>query len=153
MNQQLLFDAGLTVYAVFVGNPIELSRAGDKRRAAQLALLSVLLQSRSGQASTDDIVRDSSRPYDDGGKWLGPAIRELVDDGLIRPCGADQSKRQSRNGGLRHVWELVDEALAKRKVRRLRAALSFHKKTDSTAATIEPAHVSTHTTKDANNHG
>lgn len=153
MNQQLLFDAGLTIYAVFVGNPIQLSTASDKSRAAQLALLTVLLKSRSGIASTDDIVRDSSKPYDDGGKWLGPAIRELVDDGLIRACGANRSKRESRHGGLLNLWEIDNEVAAKQKVRRLRAALSFQKKTGSMAATTEPAIVSTHTTKDAINHG
>lgn len=153
MIQQTLFDAGLTVCAVFVGHPVELRGVGDRSRAAQLALLTVLLKSRSGKASADDIVRDSSKAYGDGGKWLGPAIRELADDGFIRRCGADRSKRQARHSGLLTVWEIADRASVKRKVRRLRLTLLFHKKTGSVAATTEPAIVSTHTTKDAINHG
>jgi hypothetical protein len=145
MIQQTLFESGLTVFSVFIGNPIELRSLGDRRRAAQLALLNVLLRSRTGTACTDDIVRDSSKAYDDGGKWLGPAIRELQDDGLIRQCGANRSKRESRNGGLLNRWEIADESAARTKVRRLRAGLSFHKKTGSIAATIEPANEAIHT--------
>jgi hypothetical protein len=147
MIQQTLFDAGLTVYAVFVGNPVELRSLGDRSRAAQLALLTVLLKSRSGKASTDDIVRDSSQPYGDGGKWLGPAVRKLADDGLIRHIGAERSKRAARHSGLLTVWEIADRALAKRKAARLRLSLSFHKKTGSMAATTEPANPQTQTTK------
>ncbi|WP_390174076.1 hypothetical protein [Rhodopirellula sallentina] len=153
MNQQALFDAGVPVFAAFVGRPIELSTAGDKSRAAQLALLTVLLKSRSGRASTDDIVRDASKPYTDGGKWLGPAIRELVEAGLIRQCGANRSKRESRNGGLLNVWELTDVAAAKQKVKRLRAALSFTEKADPVAATTEPAESLKTTSKGETNNG
>ncbi|TWU33739.1 hypothetical protein [Novipirellula artificiosorum] len=139
MIQQTLFDAGLTVYSVFIGNPVELRSMGDRSRAAQLALLTVLQKSRSGKASTDDIVRDSSKAYGDGGKWLGPAVRELVNNGVIRQCGADRSKRTARHGGLLTVWEIADRALARQKAARLRRSLSFYKKTGSMAATVEPA--------------
>ncbi|MEX1027559.1 MAG: hypothetical protein WD049_06065 [Candidatus Paceibacterota bacterium] len=142
MNQQSLFDTGATVLSVFVGDPVELRSKDDKSRAAQLALLSVLLKRRSGKATANDIVRDSSRPYPDGGKWLGPAIKQLAADGLILWCGADRSKRTSRNGGLLGEWLLADRDAAKLRVKRLRAALSFQQKTGSVAATTEPASTS-----------
>ena len=142
MNQQNLFDTGSTVCSVFVGKPVELKSKGDRSRAAQLALLSVLLKRRSGKATANDIVRDASRPYPDGGKWVGPAIKQLAADGLILWCGADRSKRTSRNGGLLGEWLLVDRDAAKLRAKRLRSALSFQQKTGSAAATTEPAKTS-----------
>lgn len=85
MIQQELFDAGVSVCSLFVGSPFEMRNIADRNRAAQLALL---LKSRSGQATTDDIVRDRNKRYDGDGKWLGPKISELSRDGLIRQCGA-----------------------------------------------------------------
>ncbi|QDT10198.1 hypothetical protein [Planctomycetes bacterium K23_9] len=140
MSQQMLFDAGLTVFSVFIGNPIELTSLGDRSRAAQLALLTVLLKRRSGKATANDIVRDSSAVYPDGGKWLGPAIRQLADDGLIRLCGACRSKRTSRNSGLLSEWELIDRKAAKQRVKRLKNALSFAQtKNGSEGADSEPS--------------
>lgn len=138
MNQPTLFDTGSTVLSLFVGAPVEIRSSGDKGRAVQLAMLSVLLKKRKGTASANDIVRDSSRPYPDGGKWLGPAIRQLSDDGLIRLSGASRSKRASRNGGLLCEWELADRCAARIRAKRLRMALSL-KVTGPVAATTEPA--------------
>lgn len=153
MMQQTLFDIGLTVCDLFVGHPIETRSAGDRCRAAQLALLTVLLKSRSGKASTDDIVRDASKAYPDGGKWLGRAIAQLAEDGLIRVCGTRRSRRPARNAGLLHEWELADREAAKLKVKRLKRGLTFHKKTDSAGATTESANSQTHTTGKDETHG
>lgn len=146
MIQQHLFDVGLSVCSLFVGNPIELNSLGDRSRAAQLALLTVLLTSRSGKPTTDDIVRDSSKAYPDGGKWLGRAIAQLAEDGLIRCCGTRRSRRPARNAGLLHEWELADRKAANDKVRRIKLGLIFHKTTGSADATTEPAKSKTNTT-------
>jgi len=58
---------------------------------------------------------------------------------LIRQCGAKRSDRKSRKGGSVWTWEIVDRQAVILKVKRLRRSLSFHQKTDSTAATAEPA--------------
>lgn len=139
MIQQELFDAGVSVCSLFVGTPFEMRSIADRNRAAQLALLTVLLKSRSGQATTDDIVRDRNRRHDGDGKWLGPKISELSRDGLIRQCGAKRSDRKTRKGGSVWTWEIVDRQAVILKVKRLRRSLSFHQKTDSTAATAESA--------------
>ncbi|MCD0459212.1 hypothetical protein [Roseiconus lacunae] len=144
MMQQTLFDGGLAVCSMFIGQTVELSAPSDRLRAAQLALLRVLLKRRSGKASADDIVRDSSKAYPDGGRWLGGAIRQLAEDGLIRCCGAKRSKRTSRHSGLLCEWELVDRRKARQKVKRLELGLRFVKESDSTAATAEPGDSQTH---------
>lgn len=145
MTQGLLFDIGLSVCDLFVGRPVETQNAADRCRAAQLALLSVLLKSRSGRASVDDIVKDRGKPYDDGGKWLGRAIAQLAEDGLIRSCGARNSRRHARNAGLLHEWQLADREAAELKVERLKRGLTFHEKTDSAGATTESANSDSHT--------
>ncbi|MDV6031347.1 MAG: hypothetical protein F9B45_14850 [Phycisphaera sp. RhM] len=145
MMQQTLFDIGLTVCDLFVGRPIETRSAGDRCRAAQLALLTVLLKSRSGTASTDDIVRDSSKAFPGGGKWLGPAVSQLAKDGLIQSCGATRSRRTPRRKGLLSEWEIADREAAKLKVKRLKRGLTFHEKTGSAGASTEPANSQTHT--------
>lgn len=147
MIQQALFDTGLTVYSVFIGSPVELRNMNDRRRAAQLALLSALLESRDGRASTDDIVRDSNATYDDGGKWLGGAVRELSDDGLIQRCDADRSKRPARHGGLLSIWEIIDRVAVAKRIGQLRASLSFTSEaTPSTAIDGAAKSDTTHTT-------
>lgn len=144
MTQELLFDIGLSICDLFVGHPVETRNPSDRCRAAQLALLNVLLKGRSGRASADDIVRDRGKAYGDGGKWLGRAIAQLAEDGLIRSCGTRNSRRTARNAGLLHEWEIADRKAAELKVERLKLTLIFHKKTDSAGATTESANPETH---------
>ncbi|TWT70959.1 hypothetical protein [Crateriforma conspicua] len=139
MIQQELFERGCQVLSLFVGNPVNLRTEGDRCRAAQLALLTVLLQSRSGTGSVDDITREPWRPYPDGGKWLGPAICQLSKDKLIRSVGAKGSDRAPRRGGLLRQWEIADRDKAILRAERLRSALSFAIEAGPVAATTEPA--------------
>lgn len=145
MIQQTLFDGGLTVFSAFIGNPIELRSLNDRRRAAQLALLSLLLEKPDGIGSTDDIVRDRGQQYPDNAKWLGKAINELSKDGLIEHHDAARSKRKSRNGGLLNVWRIGDRSAAIRKVALIKATLVFTNEATSPAGTDEAANSQTQT--------
>jgi len=137
--QQFLFEGIGEAFDFFVGLTIQVTDDGDRIRAAQLAFLETLLASSDGIASADQIVRDPDVAYDDGGKKIGPAIRELQDDGLIRFVRAKRSTRRSRNGGLTGVWQLTDRNAAKAKARRLRLGLSFLLNDGSAGATAEPS--------------
>jgi hypothetical protein len=129
----------------------EFEPSDDKGRMTQLALIEACLRSNDGTATSDDITKDLSLAFDDGGKWRGKAILELRLDGLIHRVSTVNSKRRSRNGGVVGVWRVSDPEAAKQKAKRLRAALS-HKKTDSTAATIEPANDSQNEPSKESNH-
>lgn len=135
MIQQFLFETGLPVFGVFIGQPIHLHSPGDRCRAAQCALLALLLSRRSGTATTDDIVRDLNAEMPDGGKWLGVAVRELADDGLIRWHKATRSKRRARHSGLLSVWQLCNRAAARRRLSALKAALQFVNEATPSAGT------------------
>jgi hypothetical protein len=121
----------------FVGFTVRATSTGDKIRAAQLAMLETLLR-HGGTASVDSIVRDLAAPFSDGGRWLGPAVKELAADGLLLPAGATNSRRQSRNAGLTMLWQLGDRRAAQVRVTRLRAALNLEETDDPAAATAEP---------------
>lgn len=141
-RQGFLFAGVGSDFCVFVDMAIRIVSESDKARAAQLAILESLLGSATGRVMVDDIVRDLSQPFPDGGRWLGPAVKQLAQDGLIQAVDVTNSRRKSRNGGLSHVWCLADVKAATAKAKRLRAALEFIQD-DSAAATAESSNTYT----------
>ncbi len=145
-KQTFMFDGVGSELCVFVDIDVRITDHTDKGRASQLAILESLLQSSSGRVMFDDIVRDLSLPFADVGCWLGPAIRQLAGDRLIRAVGTASSRRLSRKSGFALVWALLNRQAAQQKVERLRSALSFiETKNDSTVAPVEPHKTETNT--------
>tara|TARA_R110002049_G_scaffold4601_5_gene32148 strand:- start:216030 stop:216458 length:429 start_codon:yes stop_codon:yes gene_type:complete len=139
-KQGFLFEGVGSDLCVFVGIDVVVTCDHDKCNAAQLALLQALLESKSGDVSIDDTVRDLNTPFVDGGKWVGPAINQLHSAGLIIPAIPRKSRRKPRKGGLVNVWRLVNRSKAIVAVRRLRIALERPQtKNGSEGAISEPS--------------
>lgn len=124
-RQQSLFGGAEPDLCAFVGINVRIRSEADNGRAAQLAMLEALLRSPGDCVTVDTIVRDLNRPFADGGRWLGRAIKQLADDRIIRSVGAVNSRRKPRHGGLSRVWELLDADAAKLRAKRLRSALTM----------------------------
>ncbi|MFN3192290.1 MAG: hypothetical protein ACE361_17400 [Aureliella sp.] len=137
-----LFDAGRPICSTFAGFDVVILRRDDKRRAFQLAMLDRMLL--TGRPTTVcDVLRDLNAIWDDGGKWVGPAMRQLADDGLTCCRGVTYSRRPSRHGCPVHTWTLNDPKAAKQRAEQLRSSLQLSptkRKDDSSAAnTDEPS--------------
>ncbi|MDB5346474.1 MAG: hypothetical protein JWP89_4851 [Schlesneria sp.] len=80
--------------------------------------------------NADDASSDLRQKHQDGGKWVGPLVRSLAADGLIRAVGADRSRRAARNGGLLTAWAVNAAVLAEVVRRRdaIRASLEAQEK-------------------------
>lgn len=156
-KQEYLFDPGQPVWCSFVGFDVTIEDPDDRRRALQLAMLETLINGDIQQmvVTVDDVVRSVDEPWPDGGRWAGPAIRELADDGLIVASGAVNSKRKSRHSGLTHSWTLGNSQAAEIRARLLRSALRLAPpdKSDSAAATAESQDSNSTTTKDKQSNG
>ena len=101
----------------------------------QLALLETLFAKSDHTCTLDDATRDLLELFNDGGKWRGSITLELYRDGVISPCGADNSRRPSRNGGLLHVWTIANIGKARRWIAWLRRWIEA-KENPQTAATV-----------------
>ncbi len=138
--QMMLFDPGEptpeSTIEIFVGVAAHSNDAKAKRQAAQLAFLTRLMRCNS-PACVDDVVIDPDSPFDDGGCWLGAAIRELSVNGIIEQAGCERSRRASRRGGLRRLWALADRDKAQAWIDRLKGTMAGGKRNDSAAATVE----------------
>ena len=99
----------------------------------QREFLQALLRSPTGTACIDDATtaEDNARSFRDGGKWRGPAIRELAIRELIEPvCDAASrrvvllSRRPSRHSGTIGLWRGGDAAAIDRFIKQLNKRLS-----------------------------
>lgn len=88
----------------------------------QVALLVALLAANS-DGTLDLATAKLSEKFSDGGKWRGQIPSGLYKAGLIERVGADNSKRQSRKGGLLRRWRLVDSAKARKKIESLKRTI------------------------------
>lgn len=155
MSQGFLFDPGLPTVSIFIGFDVVLLRSRDKAKAAQLALLELMSKKPDGTYTTDDILRSLDEPFEDGGKWLGPAIRELCEDGLIQSVDVVQSERKSRHSGYVTAWKVADLPNALRRIRLLKQFLELRPvtKNDSKAGTNESSDSPTDIRKDEQGNG
>ena len=139
MRQGFLFDDVGFDPCIFIGIDVQITEDADRRRALQLALLEALLRSPTGLATTDDTLRDLSVPIPGGGKWMGPAVIELGQDGLIQSVGAVNSRRKTRNGSLIHIWKGLNLAAVTRQVKRLRSYFDLDSTIGSAGEPTEPS--------------
>lgn len=79
-----------------------------QRLETQAGLLAAMLRSPEHTATSDDATSTPHLAYVDRGPWRGPAIRELLDDGLIECIDHVRSTRPSRHRATVRVWRLVD---------------------------------------------
>ena len=63
-------------------------------------MLTAMVDEPTRTFTTAEIVRNLNEPFDDGGRWLGPAIRQLFIDGITIPSTPTVSRRKSRHAGL-----------------------------------------------------
>ncbi|MFN3192215.1 MAG: hypothetical protein ACE361_17010 [Aureliella sp.] len=140
--QGYLFDVGKPTWDAFVDFDVVIREPDDRRRAVQLAMLDRMLQT-GRHTAVCDVLRDLDATWSDGGYWVGPAVRQLCDDGIIDAAGLTYSRRLSRNGCPVHNWTLTDPEAAKQRAEQLRSTLQLSepkRKDDSSAAsTDEPS--------------
>ncbi|TWT54718.1 hypothetical protein Pla22_23690 [Rubripirellula amarantea] len=146
-KQGFLFDGIGSEFDFFVGVAVLVHSDDDRIRVAKLAFLECLLS--DGTVSMDSIVRDSHATYESASlsKKIGPAIRNLQHDGLIRFVTTKHSSRKSRKGGWTGVWELLDRKAAEARASRLRLALSIK---NDPARAIAESPISTNSKPDGN---
>lgn len=154
--QKDLFDVGRPICSTFTSFDVLIAKQDDKRRAFQLAMLERMLQ--TGRPITVcDVLRDLSAIWDDGGKWVGPAIRQLSADGLVSCRGVTYSRRPSRHGCPVHSWALANPQAAKRRAEQLRRSLQLsppkRKDDPSTVNPDEPSRIKTANPIGASKHG
>lgn len=99
------------------GNAMKIARG-------QLELLQALLSKNDKRCTLDDATADLSIKFSDDGKWRGAVTLGLFTDGLIDRVGAENSKRPSRNRGLLRLWQLLDEAKARKRIESLQQWIS-----------------------------
>ena len=100
----------------------------SRRYRLERDFLAALAAAPDGIATVDDATSPEAlaAAYVDSGKWVGPIIRELADQGIIRPVKdttgrrcVKTSIRRSRKSGCVSFWFLNDKDAESRR----RAAL------------------------------
>ena len=79
----------------------------ERVRRDQTSFLKLAVERFPNAVSVDELPGSEAK-FPDGGKWRGPGIRELSEQGLIRATGAKRSDRPSRKMGLTSVWTIAD---------------------------------------------
>jgi hypothetical protein len=100
-----------------------------RRYRLERDFLAALAAATDGIATIDDATEKEAlaSAYSDSGKWVGPVIRELADQGIIQPVRdttgrrcVKTSTRRSRKSGHVTFWLLTDRNAEARR----RAALN-----------------------------
>lgn len=88
---------------------------------AQIAMLRKALARADLTCTSDDIADALEAEYEDGGSWVGAAVRRLRTAGITRRVGQCVSARPSRHATEIKLWQVVDEARARTYLAQLRA--------------------------------
>ena len=109
-------------FAIEYRTPASDEPNGLKICKGQVALL-VALMAANTDGTLDLATAKLSETFTDGGKWRGQIPSGLYKAGIIERVGADNSKRQSRKGGLLRRWRLVDPMKASKKIEALKRTI------------------------------
>jgi len=105
-----------------------LPRVRDRRPLniwrAQVAMLEAM-QKRADRTGTSDDMTPKGQQYKGNAPWLGAAVRQLAERGLIVRVGTVRSQRPSRKANEIKQWKLSSDVAATLKVRDLKRLLEL----------------------------
>jgi len=81
------------------------------------------MQKRADRTGTSDDMTPKGQQYKGNAPWLGAAVRQLAEDGLIVRIGTVRSQRPSRKANEIKQWKLSGDVAAALKIRDLRRLL------------------------------
>ncbi len=86
----------------------------------ELRLLETMLRTPDGSITTDDVVDDLAKRFDDGGSWRANIVKRPQAAGIIATDGVTKSARPSRHAGYTTRWKIADTSAAERRCEKLR---------------------------------
>ena len=104
-----------------------IKRAADRHewdiQRDELRLLETMLRNPDVSVTTDDVVDDLTKRFDDGGNWRANIVKRPQKAGIIATDGVTKSVRPSRHAGYTTRWRIANRSAAERRCDELREFL------------------------------
>ena len=89
----------------------------------ELRLLETMLRNPDVSVTTDDVVDDLAKRFDDGGNWRANIVKRPQAAGIIATDGVTKSVRPSRHADYTTRWRIANRSAAERRCDELREFL------------------------------